>query len=271
MAKIIYCKKCGYKVVDGEYCPKCGSRLDTYEEVNQTKKDKQKQNILLVALAITCIIAAGTISYFLFFNEHYETVQLSATASVEMPVGKGLNGHYVNETSLYQVENGKGVVVMSYNSKDNNIATAFGFAVVKEMVVGSRFNEDSIYQTTINGSTVWSIATGNNNTHDNILISSHDKDVTLKIYNSIRYNMSNSTNDTVEVNKDTSSSVNSSSSKATTNDSYIRDENGNIMYAHNDAPGVDGSYEVPMTKDNKYTYKSTDEPNSPSGWWVDKS
>lgn len=270
MTKRIYCKKCGYEVIDGEFCPQCGSKLDNIGEVKK-EKNKRTQNILIVALAVTCIIAAGTLSYLFFFNEHYEIVELSATASVEMPVGKGLNGHYVNETSIYQVDNGKGTLVMSYNSKDNDLASAFAFAVVKEMAVGSRFNEDKVYETTINGTKVWSIATGNNDTHDNILIASHDKDLTLKIYNSIKYNMSNISNDTKEVTADTVNSEDSTPAKSTPNDNYIRDENGNIMYAHTDAPGADGSYEVPMTKDNKYSYKSTDEPNSPSGWWVDKS
>ena len=270
MAKVIYCKKCGCKVVDGEYCPECGFRLDGHEETN--KNTKRTRNILLIALAITLIIAAGTVSYLLFFNEQYQTVQLSATASLEMPVGKGLSGYYVNDTSIYQVDNGNGVVVMSYNSKNNDLGSAFGFAVVKEMLLGSRFNEDAVYQTTINGSTVWSIATGNNNTHDNIIISSPDKDLTLKIYNSIKYNMSNTTNDTVDADSvGSSDSDNSGSGNSNSDDKYIRDANGNIQYAHTDAPGPDGSYEVPMTKDGKYSYKSTDEPGSPSGWWVDKS
>lgn len=270
MAKIIYCIKCGQKVVDGEYCPKCGSRLEDYEESD--KNNKRTRNILLVVLAIALIVAAGTISYLFFFNEHYESVQVSGTASLEMPVGKGLNGFYVNNTSMYQVDNGKGVVVMSYNSKDSDLASAFAFAALKEKFVGSRFNDGGVYQTTINGTAVWSIASGNNNTHDNIIISSFDRDLTLKIYNSIKYNMSNITNDTVNVdNVNTKSSSDSNSHNSNQDDKYLRDENGNIRYAHTDAPGPDGSFEVPMTKDGKYTYKSSDEPNSPSGWWVDKS
>ena len=78
MAKVIYCKKCGCKVVDGEYCPECGFRLDDNEEAN--KNTKRTRNILLIALAITLIMAAGTVSYLLFFNEQYQTVQLSANA-----------------------------------------------------------------------------------------------------------------------------------------------------------------------------------------------
>jgi len=125
-----------------------------------------------------------------------------------MPVGKGLNSYYVNETSIYQVDNGRGVMVMSYNSNDKDLSSAFAFAVVKEMAVGSRFNDNAVYQTTINGSTVWSIATSNNSTHDNIIISSHDKDLTLKIYNSIKYNNNNTNVSKNNSNNDTSDSKN---------------------------------------------------------------
>ena len=88
-------------------------------------------------------------------------------------------------------------------------------------------------------------------------------------------NNTNNTTDVVTVEKvsqeDQSSSSSASSGSSKSNDNYVRDSNGNIMYAHTDAPGADGSYSVPMTKDGHYSYKATDEPNSPSGYWVDKS
>lgn len=56
-----------------------------------------------------------------------------------------------------------------------------------------------------------------------------------------------------------------STSSVSYNDNYIRDANGNIMYAHVDVGG-----DVPMTKDGNYFYKDTDEPGSPSGYWVNK-
>ena len=63
----------------------------------------------------------------------------------------------------------------------------------------------------------------------------------------------------------TVSSSSSSKSSSNVNDNYIRDANGNIMYAHVDVGG-----DVPMTKDGHYAYKDTDEPGSPSGYWVQK-
>jgi len=63
----------------------------------------------------------------------------------------------------------------------------------------------------------------------------------------------------------TVSSSSSSKSSSNINDNYIRDANGNIMYAHVDVGG-----DVPMTKGGHYAYKDTDEPGSPSGYWVQK-
>lgn len=199
--KDVCCRKCGQKLdSDAEYCPKCGNRLNDYGEVQSIEKSKRTRNILLIVLAIVVIGIACIFSYSLFFNEQYQMVQVSPSASLEMPIGKGLNSYYINGTSIYQVDNGKGVTVVSYNSNNVDLASAVGFAAVKEMAVGSRFNENQVYQTTVNGSTVWSIATYNESTHDNIIISSHDKDLTLRMYNSIKYsaNANNSSNNTVQ-------------------------------------------------------------------------
>ena len=226
----MYCTKCGNKIQDSEdeFCQKCGSKINNSAEKKQTTKDILTRKKLLIVLAITCVVMAGILTYAFFFNEQYQTVQISDTASLEMPVGKGLNGFYVNGSSIYEVDNGNGVVVMSYNSNNTDLASAFAFAVLKEVAVGSRFNEGELYQTTINGSTVWSIATGNNATHDNIIISTHDKELTMKIYKSIKYNASNVKNDTKN------NTVNNSDVKKVNNNNKTivgYDIDGNPVYA----------------------------------------
>lgn len=229
-----------------------------------------KNNILKIVVIVAIIACASAMTYILFFNEHYETIRVSNTASLEVPVGNGINTSHVNGSSIYQISNGKGVSIMSYNSNNKDLSSAIGFAAVKKMFVGSVNNSDSLYEAEINGSKIYSIATGNNTTHDNIIISSHDKDTTLKIYESIKYNKDNSTNDTnrsinvEKISSDEQSTQNAQPSQKS-DDNYMRDSNGNIMYAHNDVGG-----DVPMTKNGHYVYKDTDEPGSPSGWWVNK-
>ena len=226
----MYCTKCGNKIQDSEdeFCQKCGNKINKSGEKKQTAKNNQTYKKLLIVLAIVCIVMAGVLSYAFFFNEQYQTVKISDTASLEMPVGKGLNGFYVNGSSIYEVDNGKGVVVMSYNSNKTDLASAFAFAVLKEVAVGSRFNDGELYQTTVNGSTVWSIATGNNATHDNIIISTHDKELTLKIYNSIKYNASNVKNDTKNNNTVSKEDVKQISNNTKKIVGYDRD--GNPVY-----------------------------------------
>ena len=192
MKKITYCKKCGCKIVDGTYCPICGEKINN-GGVNMDK-NRRTRKILLIILAITII--AGVLMVGTALLNHNQTVQITETASIEMPVGNGINSSYVTGTQVHKVSNGKGMVVMAYNSKNSNLAGAFGFDVVKAIAVGDIDNNDKIHETTINGSTKYSIATVNEATGDHILITTHSKDDTMKIYHSIKYNASNVKNTT---------------------------------------------------------------------------
>lgn len=203
MKKIRYCKKCGCKIVDGNFCPICGEKINN----GGVKMDKNKRTrkILLIILAITII--AGVLMVSTALLNHNQRVQITETASVEMPVGNGINSSYVTGTQVHKVSNGKGMVVMAYNSKNSNLAGAFGFDVVKSIAVGDIDNNDKIHETTINGSTKYSIATVNEDTGDHILITTHSKDDTMKIYHSIKYNASNVNNTTNKTINDTTTST----------------------------------------------------------------
>lgn len=168
-------------------------------------KNNRTRNILLMILAITII--AGVLMVGTALLNHNQRVQITDTASLEMPVGNGIREEIVSGTNVHKFTNGKGDVIMSFNSKESSLASLFGFALLKEVAVGGKDNENQIYETTVNGSKVYSIATGNNATHDNILISTHDKERTLKIYQSIKYNASNTTD-----NNTTNETINNSTS-----------------------------------------------------------
>ena len=99
-----------------------------------------------------------------------------------------------------------------------------------------------IVEQDINGTHYYSIATGNNNTHDNIIITSTNKEKTQKMYESIKYhqnkNSSNNTATVEHINNDTPKQTTNNSKKIP--DGYelspqsgkyiktVKDENGEI-------------------------------------------
>lgn len=209
--KKIYCRKCGYKVFDSdtEYCPRCGTRLNDYAEVKNIEKNRKTRNILLVCLLISVIAFAGVLTYTMFFNEQYQPVNVSASATLELPVGNGLNTTI--ENGILTIKNGKGVVITSYNSNQSSLTSGFAFASVKSVAVGDTHNDNQIHETTINGKTVYSISIFNDTTHDNIIITTPNKDLTLKIADSVKYN-TNITNNTNNTNV-TSNNMNNGNNK----------------------------------------------------------
>ena len=86
--KRIYCRKCGNKILNSydEYCPKCGTRINDYDEVNQIKKNNRTRNILLIVLVIV-VIASILIfaSAFTTNDKSFKTYNFSSTCSLELP------------------------------------------------------------------------------------------------------------------------------------------------------------------------------------------
>lgn len=86
MSKRLYCHNCGSKVMDSDFCPKCGTRVRNYAEETQIKKSKKTRNILLIVLAIVVIacilIFAGA---YVPKNKEFKTYNFSNTCSVELP------------------------------------------------------------------------------------------------------------------------------------------------------------------------------------------
>ena len=216
------------------------------------------KNIIILILSVVLIAVASLTAYMFFFNEHYETVEISPTASLEMPVGNGIKSEYINNSNIYAVYNGHSEIkekILSYNSNKGGLSDAMAFAMLRTLYCGDV--HDKIVEQDINGTHYYSIATGNNNTHDNIIITSTNKEKIQKMYESIKYNQSNSvnnTNNTVEhINNDTSNQV-----KKVDDSSQSGSNNGKVMVKREDGPGY-----MEMDIDKAY-YKDGE-------WWADKS
>ena len=216
------------------------------------------KNIIILILSVVLIVVASLTAYMFFFNEHYETVEISPTASLEMPVGNGIKSEYVNNSNIYVVYNGHSEIkekILSYNSNKGGLSDAMAFAMLRTLYCGDV--QDKIVEQDINGTHYYSIATGNNNTHDNIIITSTNKEKTQKMYESIKYSQNksaNNTNNTVErINNDTSNQV-----KKVDDSSQSGSNNGKVMVKREDGPGY-----MEMDIDKAY-YKDGE-------WWADKS
>ena len=228
------------------------------ESQRQRGINMDSKNIIILILSVVLIAVASLTAYMFFFNEHYETVEISPTASLEMPVGNGIKSEYINNSNIYAVYNGHSEIkekILSYNSNKGGLSDAMAFAMLRTLYCGDV--HDKIVEQDINGTHYYSIATGNNNTHDNIIITSTNKEKTQKMYESIKYNQSNSannTNNTVErINNDTSNQV-----KKVDDSSQSSSNNGKVMVKREDGPGY-----MEMDIDKAY-YKDGE-------WWADKS
>ena len=228
------------------------------ESQRQRGINMDSKNIIILILSVVLIAVASLTAYMFFFNEHYETVEISPTASLEMPVGNGIKSEYINNSNIYAVYNGHSEIkekILSYNSNKGGLSDAMAFAMLRTLYCGDV--HDKIVEQDINGTHYYSIATGNNNTHDNIIITSTNKEKTQKMYESIKYNQGNSannTNNTVErINNDTSNQV-----KKVDDSSQSSSNNGKVMVKREDGPGY-----MEMDIDKAY-YKDGE-------WWADKS
>lgn len=158
------------------------------------------KKILLIILAIVIIITAGIISYTMFFNEQYQTVQVSQSASLKLPVGNGINATELGG-NIHKFSNNKNVVIYTYNSNDKSLSGAIAFSEMKTQAVGNPHNDNQIVEHQENGKTVYSITYGNTNTHDNIIITTTNKELAQKIFDSIQ-----TTNSSNNITKNTTAS-----------------------------------------------------------------
>lgn len=132
----------------------------------------------------------------MIFNENYQMVQVSQSASLKIPVGNGINATEL-DGYIHKFSNNKNVEIYTYNSNDKSLSGAIAFSEMKTQAVGNPHNDNQIIEHQENGKTVYSITYRNNNTHDNIIITTTSRELTQKIFDSIQItNSSNITNNT---------------------------------------------------------------------------
>jgi hypothetical protein len=176
---------------------------------------------------------------------------------------KSTNG----DSGITVLENDNTIIVL-FNSKDKGVGQIIGFSDIKNPIFGNEYQGD----TTLKDPTVAgchldgecrAVYLGNNQTHDNILVISKNKDIVTHIINSIKWGLDAADNNT-DNNDDSGSNTVSVNKNTSNNKKYSQSD---LDMARNDAywQGYDDSY---YDQQNDYyeddDYSSSDSSSSQS-------
>ncbi len=184
---------------------------------------EDKKLILILAIIVIAIAAVGVI---LIASQNdgnqsqsYTTLALSNTSTIEVPITTKALKSSDDYGIMYYVDEENDLNITSFNSAEGStLPGAMQMASIRDTVqLGSTpiVTQDNITVYQNPDTKVYSIFTGNDTTHDNILIVSGDLDTLIHAYKSIAYGEID-----FEDNTDTSKSNTNSS------DRFVEDENG---------------------------------------------
>lgn len=206
---------------------------------------EQKNFIIIAVVAIIICVATGAILGFLTNNTQYERIEIVPNGtSIEMPTD---NLTYEGEQSgtgakLWSFKQGS---LMSFNSQEAidarglyGLGGALGIKQIKDLVIEKSVDKENINEFTVytvkgkdinisSRDTLYVIITGDDTTHDNIIIATENKDITVHMAESIQYKSGNATNTS---NDNTSESA----SQSTADKTYpLYDDTGKLVgYYH---------------------------------------
>ena len=203
--------------------------------------------------AIIIVVICAITAYFLVFNNQqleYTTLQVSNTCSLQVPVSNDVENATDSYGIVYYQDKEHNLNITSFNSQEG-VALSGGIQMASlrdsqqlncQVVVE---NGTSIYFNKDTG--IYTIFIGNNNTHDNILISTPDKDLLLTIVNSVNYGgdvQDNNTTESLSVNSVSSSTSNNakdSSSSTISSDSSTQSSNEDSSSSSESSDGYEYS------------------------------
>lgn len=153
-----------------------------------------KKNYLIIgAVIVIAIIAVFAIT--LNGNIEYTSLDVSNTCSLQVPKSNDVKGLNNNSGVFTHIDNEHNLNISSYNSAESNNSS--GAAQMNSLLENQKLNAQVLKE---NGTTIYynqdagtyAISLINNETHDNVLIVTHDKDLALAIANSVKYGENNS-------------------------------------------------------------------------------
>lgn len=184
--------------------------------------------ICLIIILATCAICTGLF----LMNEQTTTVKLSETCSIN------ITGEYdtvfengMNQIKIFDKFNNKEYKsIVVYSGANAGMQEIMTFGMFKSFFVGNAWDTGAEpVKTQWNGDTVYVIYTGNNITHDNILIISKNRDDCIKMYNSIKYNINKTTTNNNTTNITTTIKEETTNQQQQTNDNQQESNNNNLQ------------------------------------------
>lgn len=190
--------------------------------------------IIIAILAIIIVCLCGGIAYILL-SEHteYTTMTISESGTtLEIPNDMTVKSNDT-ENGILVLENDNTIVVI-FNSADKGLAPLMSYASIKSPIFGNEYNGNmTLKNPSIAGCSLEgecnAVLIGNNDTHDNIIVISKNKDIASHIINSIKW--SKTTTATASSNDNQASSSESSSSEP---DAYAYKSDGTPMHSEDE-------------------------------------
>ena len=227
--------------------------------------------ILLVVICALCAAIFGALTS----NVDYERIEITPNGtSIEVPINDANYEGEINNTGAKMWTFKQGAL-MTFNSEEaidargiTGLGGAVGFKDIKDIVLThfeKQENIDGFTVYTLNGEqlgingrgTLYCIMTGNDETHDNIIIAADNKDIALHMAKSIQYKAGNTT---VNANMTNSEEVSADTSTASSTPTSNENKNPDNSAKPNTATGDDG-YVNMRGEDDTFDYSTHDSSN----------
>ena len=182
------------------------------------------KHLIIIGLIIIIVILCIGIAYTMFGQQtEYITLNIVENGTT-MEIPKDMKVKSINNDSGIVVLENENTIVITFNTINKSIPQIMGFANIKTPLFGNEYSGNvSITDPTVAGCSLKgecnAVYIGNNQTHDNIIVISKNKNIVDHIINSIKWKI------TEEPKKEVASSVESSPS------AYAYKADGTPMYS----------------------------------------
>lgn len=153
----------------------------------------EKKHIIIIILIIVIITLGTLIGYTLLNQTEYQTIKLSNGTTIDVPKTDDATwseiGYGVKSYSCPS----KHFSLTSYNSQENpSLIGVGGFAIARDMLLNGsndveNYNGHQIKENVINNTHFYIVSTGNDTSHDNIIIGSDDLGMLKHVLGTLHY------------------------------------------------------------------------------------